>query len=106
MCCCIKFNFENLCGWGGKKVVIMPFEQMPPPCCCCTNRTCWTHNCCNLCGPPSGNPVIYHMFSPQPQSPAAFIQAAMGIKNGKKASLFQVASASVSGAPDTMEIER
>lgn len=106
MCCCIKFNFANLCGWGGKKVVLMPFEMMPPPCCCCSNRTCWLQNCCNLCGPPSGNPIFYHMFSPQPQNPAAFIQSAMGIKNGKKDSLLQVASASVSGAPETIEIER
>jgi len=74
-CCC------------GKAVVIMPFEMMPPPCCCCSNRVSGCDNCCGLCGPVTGNPKIYGLFSPQPKNADAFVQAA------------KMAMASVGGAP-------
>ena len=80
-CCCVKINCEN-CGCGGKKVVLIPFENLPPPCCCCTNRTNCCDNCCSLMGPASGNPRFYSDWSPNAADPVAFVAAHRAVKDG------------------------
>lgn len=71
MCCCVKCDCE-LC-FGKKFVVIMPFEKSFI---CCTNRTNCCHNCCNLCGPVSGNPIVFSSWLPQPANTENFVAMA------------------------------
>ena len=72
MCCCMKIEC-TMC-FGNNFVVVMPFENT-----CfgiCPNRTCWCHNCCNLCGPMSGNPIVFTPFYPQPVNTEPFVAMA------------------------------
>jgi len=82
--CCVRVGCENL-GCGGRKVVIMPFENLPPPCCCCTNRVGCCDNCCGCCGPVTGNPKFYSYFSPQPKDVHAFCNAVKDVRHGAPA---------------------
>ena len=90
--CCVLVSCENL-GCGGKKVVLMPFENLPPPCCCLTNRVGCCGNCCGCCGPPTGNPVYYSGFSPQPKNVEAFCQTVAAVRHR-------------GGAPDSQDMAR
>lgn len=72
MCCCIKIEC-TLC-FGKNFMVLMPFERT-----CfglCPNRTNCCHNCCNLCGPVSGNPCVFMPFHVQPVNTASFVAMA------------------------------
>ena len=55
------------------RVVLMPSEMCPAPCCCQPNRTTVLDKCCNICGPPPGQPKWFGMFLPQPADPRAFV---------------------------------
>ena len=65
--CCVGFHFCD-------RVVVTPFDQYPWPCCCCDNQAGWYHNCCRLCGPFTGNPLIFSSFDPQPKNADEFVQ--------------------------------
>ena len=89
MCCCMKID-PCCCG---QKVVYMPSEQMPFPCCCSPNRVGMCDNCCGCCGPVTGNPKIFSVFSPQPKDATGFVNAAQAaMRRG--------------GSPESMQIER
>lgn len=53
MCCCVHCACEMCLR---KKVVVIPYQRT---CCCCENKVNGCHNCCRLCGPPSGNPLVF-----------------------------------------------
>ena len=40
------------------------------------NRTNCCHNCCNLCGPVSDNPIVWSSFVPQPENTEHFVAMA------------------------------
>ena len=89
LCCCMKI--DPCC--HGKRVVYMPSEEMPFPCCCCPNRVNCCDNCCGCCGPVTGNPKIFSIFSPQPKDAIGFVNAAQAaMRRG--------------GSPESMHIER
>jgi hypothetical protein len=76
--CCVKVQ---CC--GSKRMVLMPFENMPVPCCCCKNRVTVCDNCFGLCGPITGNPIVYSSFFPQPTDPTGFVEVAQAIMLGQ-----------------------
>lgn len=76
MCCFQHCQGCASCGCRDM-VVLMPYEVCAPPLCCCTNRVCWFHNYCGLCGPVTGNPLYASMFEhPQPKNVQAFVDIA------------------------------
>jgi len=63
-----------------KEVVIMPYESdMCCFCCDCPNRAMCCHNCCGLCGPVTGSPLVYETFHPQPKNVDAFVAVAQPV---------------------------
>ena len=58
------------------RVAMKPFDWMPCPLCCCENEVKRWQNCCDLCGPISGNPCVYASFAPQPLNSQQFVSVA------------------------------
>ena len=77
MCCCVKCDCV-MC-FGKKYVVVMPYETSFMNIfvsCSNLNRTNCCHNCCNLCGPVSDNPIVWSSFVPQPENTEHFVAMA------------------------------
>ena len=69
-----------------KEAVLMPYEYLRFPCCCCSNRVTKCSNFCGCCGPPTGNPLIYSNFFPEPLNAEPFVEASRavtGLKPGE-----------------------
>lgn len=65
--CCLKMQ----CCCEKQSAVVVPYESC---CFCIPNKITCCCNCCGCCGKPSGNPIYFLSFSPQPKDPAFFVQ--------------------------------
>lgn len=71
VCCCVDccdcwnqyVSLQTSC-WSswccGERVVVVPGTNW---CFCCPTHACWLHNCCSLCGPKNGEPLIFSQFA-------------------------------------------
>jgi len=54
---CMSCHCASCCG---ERVRVLPYEQY---CCCCPARSCFLNNCCGLCGPKTGEPLLLMHFA-------------------------------------------
>jgi hypothetical protein len=61
--CCECYNEYASCHFAaccGERISFVPAEKIMF---CWPTRACWCHNCCSLCGPKNGEPIIFVPFA-------------------------------------------